>query len=548
MSRTVDAPTLHVTPDDVPASSDHDLHELPGVIQDTVLNPLREGMTQIATAPPSVMVIFGVSGDLTSRKLMPSLYDLAMTSRLAEGFTIIGVSRREWSDEQFREEMRSAVEAHARTPVTQDRWESFAKGLFYVSGNFDDQSMYETLGQRLEAVDQERRTDGNRLFYLATPPSFYITIINSLGYHDLVERQDFYRAPKIGWMRLVVEKPIGNDLASARELNHAMSEVVSESQIYRIDHYLGKETVQNAMAFRFANVLFEPVWNRHYVDHMQITVAESLGVENRATYYEEAGALRDMVQSHMLQLLSIVAMEPPAVFRGNAVRDEKVKVLRSVIAPSGEDVRELTARGQYAAGFLEGKAVPGYRQEQEVRPTSTTETFVAMKLLVDNWRWADVPFYLRTGKRMPRRVTEIAIQFQRVPHLMFQAAGAPDAEPNLLTMRIQPDEGISLRFAAKIPGTTMELRTVRMDFAYGAAFGSAGADAYERLLIDAMTGDQTLFARRDEVETAWNIVDPVLEAWREEEVTGLPLYEAGTWGPDKSDLLMQRDGRTWRRP
>jgi glucose-6-phosphate 1-dehydrogenase len=327
-----------------------------------------------------------------------------------------------------------------------------------------------------------------------------------------------------------------------------MSEVVSESQIYRIDHYLGKETVQNAMAFRFANVLFEPVWNRHYVDHMQITVAESLGVENRATYYEEAGAVRDMVQSHMLQLLSIVAMEPPAVFRGNAVRDEKVKVLRSVIAPAGEDVRELTARGQYAAGFLEGKAVPGYRQEQEVSPTSTTETFVAMKLLVDNWRWADVPFYLRTGKRLPRRVTEIAIQFQRVPHLMFQAAGTTDVEPNLLTIRIQPDEGISLRFAAKIPGTTMELRTVRMDFAYGAAFGSAGADAYERLLIDAMTGDQTLFARRDEVETAWNIVDPVLDAWLEEEVTGLPLYEAGTWGPDKSDLLMQRDGRRWRRP
>jgi len=548
MKQPEDMPAFPVVPDDVPASSDHDLHEMPGLVQDTILNPLREGMTQIATAPPSVMVIFGVSGDLTSRKLMPSLYDLAMTSRLAEGFTIIGISRREWSDEQFRGEMRVAVEENARTPVTQDRWDSFAKGLFYVPGNFDDQAMYETLGQRLHAVDQERRTDGNRLFYLATPPSFYISIINSLGQHDLVERQDFYRAPKVGWMRLVVEKPIGNDLASARELNHAMSEVVSESQIYRIDHYLGKETVQNAMAFRFANVLFEPVWSRHYVDHMQITVAESLGVENRATYYEEAGAVRDMVQSHMLQLLSIVAMEPPAVFRGNAVRDEKVKVLRSVIAPTGDQVREFTARGQYAAGFLEGKPVPGYRQEQDVSPGSTTETFVAMKLLVDNWRWADVPFYLRTGKRLPRRVTEIAIQFQRVPHLMFQAAGTTDAEPNLLTIRIQPDEGISLRFAAKIPGTTMELRTVRMDFAYGAAFGSAGADAYERLLIDAMTGDQTLFARRDEVETAWNIVDPVLEAWHAEEVKGLPLYEAGTWGPDKSDLLMQRDGRTWRRP
>ncbi|MEZ4498810.1 MAG: glucose-6-phosphate dehydrogenase [Thermomicrobiales bacterium] len=353
---------------DIPASSDHDLHDEPRIAFEQIVNPLREGMTQIATAPPCAMVIFGVSGDLTSRKLMPALYDLAMTSRLAEGFSIIGVSRRDWSDEQFRQEMRVAVEAHARTPVTQDRWDSFASGLFYVQGNFDDDAMYDRLGARLLEVDQERRTDGNRLFYLATPPSFYITIINSLGRFDLVDRQDFYRAPKIGWMRLVIEKPIGKDLASARELNHAMSEVVSESQIYRIDHYLGKETVQNAMAFRFANVLFEPVWNRHYVDHMQITVAESLGVENRGTYYEEAGAARDMLQSHMMQLLSIVAMEPPAVFRGNAVRDEKVKVLRSVIPPSGPTVRELTARGQYAAGFNEGKAVPGYRQEARHQP------------------------------------------------------------------------------------------------------------------------------------------------------------------------------------
>jgi glucose-6-phosphate 1-dehydrogenase len=541
---TIASPIL----EDIPAGSDHGVHDIFDGGREAALNPLREGMNQVSTAPPCAMVIFGVSGDLTSRKLMPSLYDLAMTSRLAEGFTIIGVSRREWSDDQFRDEMRAAVEAHARTPVTNDRWNSFAAGLFYVAGNFDDETMYDRLGGRLHEVDQERRTDGNRLFYLATPPSFYITIIDRLGQHRLVERQDFYRAPRTGWMRLVVEKPIGNDLSSARELNHAMSEVVSESQIYRIDHYLGKETVQNAMAFRFANVLFEPVWNRHYVDHMQITVAESLGVENRGTYYEEAGATRDMLQSHMLQLLSIVAMEPPAVFRGNAVRDEKVKVLRSVIAPSGDAVGESTARGQYAAGFVEGKPVTGYRQEQDVSPTSTTETFVAMKLLVDNWRWADVPFYLRTGKRMPRRVTEIAIQFQRVPHLMFKASGTTDVEPNLLTIRIQPDEGINLRFAAKIPGTTMELRTVRMDFAYGAAFGSAGGDAYERLLIDAMTGDQTLFARRDEVETAWNIVDPVLDAWAAEEVTGLPLYEAGTWGPDKADLLIQRDGRTWRRP
>lgn len=511
-------------------------------------NPLREGMGQIGTVPPCVMIIFGVSGDLTARKLMPALYDLAMTSRLPEGFSIIGVSRRDWSDEQFRKEMRSAIEAHAVMPVTQDRWESFARGLFYVGGNFDDASMYDELAERLAMVDQERRTEGNRLFYLATPPSFYTTIINRLGHRELVHRQDFYRAPAQGWTRIVIEKPIGHDLASARALNHAISEVVSEGQIYRIDHYLGKETVQNALAFRFANVLFEPVWNRSYVDHMQITVAEALGIEDRAPYYEEAGAVRDMVQSHMLQLLSIVAMEPPAVFRGNAVRDEKVKVLRSVIPPRGSDVRFETVRGQYAAGFVEGRQVPGYRQEPGVSPTSTTETFAALRLHIDNWRWADVPFYLRTGKRLPRRVTEIAIQFKRVPHLMFQAAGATDVEPNLLTIRIQPDEGIALRFAAKIPGTTMQLRTVRMDFAYGEAFGGAGGDAYERLLIDAMAGDQTLFARRDEVETAWTIVEPILEEWEAEEVTGLPLYEAGTWGPERANLLIEADGHTWRRP
>ncbi|MEZ4532830.1 MAG: glucose-6-phosphate dehydrogenase [Thermomicrobiales bacterium] len=535
----------------VEAQIDVDHEILDGALhgaEEVIVNPLREGMFQAVTATPCAMIIFGVSGDLTSRKLMPALYDLAMNSRLSEGFAIVGVSRRQWTDEQFRDEMRAAVEKHSQLPVTDDRWNSFAKGLFYVGGNFDEQAMYDRLRVRLEELDHERRTDGNRLFYLATPPSFYITIIRSLGSHDLVDRQDFYSAPRTGWSRIVVEKPIGHDITSARELNHAISEVVSEGQVYRIDHYLGKETVQNALAFRFANVLFEPVWNRHYVDHMQITVAESLGVEDRATYYEEAGALRDMVQSHMLQLLAIVAMEPPAVFRGNAVRDEKVKVLRSVIPPSGEAVKTMTARGQYAAGYVEGLAVPGYRQEQFVSPSSTTETFTALKLQIDNWRWADVPFYLRTGKRLPRRVSEIAIQFKKVPHLMFQAAGTRDVEPNLLTIRIQPDEGISLRFVAKIPGTTMQLRTVRMDFAYGAAFGGAGADAYERLIVDAMNGDQTLFARRDEVETAWNLIDPIEQAWLAEELTHLPLYEAGTWGPDKADLLIERDGRTWRRP
>lgn len=519
-----------------------------GQIQEQ-LNPLREGLTYASVPSPCAMVIFGVSGDLTSRKLMPSLYNLAMTSRLPEGFSIVGVSRRPWTDEEFRSEMREAVEAHARMPVTDESWDSFAQGLFYVQGNFDDPAMYDALNKRLKEVDTERRTDGNRLFYLSTPPSFYETIISNLGTHDLCQRQDFYYAPTQGWNRIVVEKPIGHDLASAQELNHAIAAVVSEAQVYRIDHYLGKETVQNILAFRFANILFEPVWNRHYVDHVQITVAEDLGIENRAAYYEEAGALRDMVQSHMLQLLAIVAMEPPAVFRGNAVRDEKVKVLRSVVAPSGPDVFTQTVRAQYAAGFIKGQQVPGYRQEPDVDPASTTETYAALRLMVDNWRWADVPFYLRTGKRLPRRVSEVAIQFKSVPHLMFEAAGATaDLAPNLLTMRIQPDEGITLRFAAKVPGTTMQLRDVRMDFAYGSAFGGAGGDAYERLLLDAMYGDQTLFARRDEVETAWKIVDPILHEWEAEGVTGLPLYEAGTWGPERADLLMARDGRAWRRP
>ncbi len=514
----------------------------------TVVNPLRAGLQLDRVPAPCVMVIFGVSGDLATRKLMPALYDLAVGLPLPEGFSIVGVSRREWSDEEFRAEMRKAVTEHARTPVTEESWDSFASGLFYVRGDFDDPETYSRLKERLETVDRERRAQGNRLFYLATPPSFYSAIIEHLGRCGIAHRQDIYSDTQQGWNRIVVEKPYGHDLASAHALNAAIAQVFSERQIYRIDHYLGKETVQNVLAFRFANILFEPVWTRHYVDHVQITVAESIGVENRAAYYEEAGALRDMVQSHMLQLLAVVAMEPPAFFNGNAVRDEKVKVFRSVVPPMGDDVAKYVVRGQYAAGFIDGQPVPGYRQEKGVNPTSTTETFVALKLGIDNWRWADVPFYLRTGKRLPRRVTEIAIEFQRVPHLMFATVGKLDLQPNVLTMRIQPDEGISLRFAAKVPGASMRLRTVRMDFAYGAAFGGAGADAYERLLLDAMLGDPTLFARRDEVEAAWAIVQPILDAWAAQPVSHLPLYEAGTWGPEKADDLIERDGRSWRRP
>lgn len=512
-------------------------------------NPLRVGLQQDRNPAPCVMVIFGVSGDLTSRKLMPSLYDLAVRIPLPPGFSIVGVSRRGWSDEDFRKEMYEAVKEHATAPVTEEAWESFARGLFYVKGEFDDPATYADLKERLEVVDRERGANGNRLYYLATPPSFYEHIVRLLGESCLAQRQEIYSNPTEGWTRIVVEKPFGHDLASARKLNAAINAVFAEPQVYRIDHYLGKETVQNVLAFRFANILFEPVWNRHYVDQVQITVAESLGVENRATYYEESGALRDMVQSHMLQLLSVVAMEPPALFNGDALRDEKVKVLRSVVPPRGDMIASNVVRGQYNAGYIAGTDVPGYREEEGVRNNSRTETFVALKLEVDNWRWNGVPFYLRTGKRLPRRVTEIAIQFKSVPHLMFKLTEGLSLPPNVLTLRIQPDEGITLRVAAKVPGAGTKLQPVRMDFDYGASFGQAGPDAYVRLLLDAMLGDPTLFARDDEIDAAWALMQGIIDGWENAPVSApLPNYEAGTWGPEDAELLMARDMRTWRRP
>ena len=531
------------------ASADHvghqfDLSERLGEQQS---NPLRAGLRLDRVPEPCVMVIFGVTGDLTARKLMPSLYDLAIGHPLPEGFSIVGVSHRDWSDEEFRQEMRAAVEDSARAPVTDDAWDLFSQGLFYVKGDFEAEDTYTDLKQRLDRIDEERRAHGNRLFYLATAPRFYSPIIKHLGASQLGVRQDIYYNRADNWNRIVIEKPFGRDVASARALNADIGAVFSERQIYRIDHYLGKETVQNVLAFRFANTLFEPVWNRQYVDHVQITVAEAIGVEGRGGYYEEAGALRDMVQSHILQLLSVIAMEPPALFNGNALRDEKVKVLRAVEPPMGDDVLAKTIRGQYEEGFVGGRAVEAYREEKGVKPGSRTETYIAMQLGIDNWRWAGVPFYLRTGKRLPRRVSEIAIEFKQVPHLMFQSVGEIDLSPNVISMRIQPDEGIALKFAAKVPGPTTQLRPVRMDFLYGSSFGEAGPDAYERLLLDAMLGDPTLFARRDEVETAWSLMQPILDGWDNQ---GQPVYpyESGSWGPSKADQMLRRDGREWRRP
>jgi glucose-6-phosphate 1-dehydrogenase len=510
----------------------------------TIINPLREGMRLERSPEPCVMVIFGATGDLTHRKLLPALYNLALEGFLPPGFSVVGFARRPKTDEQFREEMRAAINQFSRRrAVDESVWESFARGLFYCSSTFDDPEGYYRLRDLLARVDQERNTGGNRVYYLATPPDFYPEIIRHLGeaslgrYADVGER---------GWNRLIIEKPFGRDLASAQELNQQVLNVFREHQVYRIDHYLGKETVQNILVFRFGNGIFEPVWNRQYVDHVQITVAESLGLEGRGEYYDQTGALRDMVQNHMLQLLTLVAMEPPVTFGANAVRDEKVKVLHAIRPFTPLEVADFAVPGQYDAGAILGKPVPAYRQEEEVTPNSSTPTFAALRLMVDNWRWAGVPFYLRTGKRLPKRVTEIALQFKPAPHRLFQQVAA-GMESNTLAIRIQPDEGISIKFVAKVPGAQIRLRSVEMEFSYGTSFGVETADAYERLLLDAMLGDSTLFTRRDEVEAAWALITPILDVWESQFDGDVPLYPAGTWGPEEASEQIQRDGRRWRR-
>jgi glucose-6-phosphate 1-dehydrogenase len=510
----------------------------------TLTNPLREGIRLHRTPEPCVMVIFGASGDLTERKLIPALYYLTREHMLPAGFSVVGCARTPSTDEGFRQEMGEAVKKYLDLGPESDAFvQSFGQGIFYITDDFGDSKAYEQLKVLLDRLDRERGTCGNRLFYLATPPSFFPVIVKHLGATGLA-RPKF---PEKSWTRIILEKPFGRTLASAQELNRIVTGVFDEEQVYRIDHYLGKETVQNLLVFRFANGTFEPFWNRRYIDHVQLAVAEELGVENRAAYYEEAGLLRDMIQNHVLQLLSLVAMEPPAAFEATAVRDEKAKVLRSVRAIPFDRVEDCALRAQYAEGSAAGRKVPAYRAEPRVSPSSTTETFGALKLYIDNWRWADVPFYLRSGKRLPKRVSEISIQFRRVPHLLFQDAGADEIEPNVLSLRIQPNEGISMKFCAKLPGTTMQIRPVRMDFRYGESFGAVPPTAYETLLLDCMLGDATLFNRDDAVELAWKLVDPVLERWRQDGPKGLVFYEAGTWGPPEADAFIERDGRRWQR-
>lgn len=515
---------------------------------ETAVNPLRAGLRLQRTAPPCTLVIFGASGDLTKRKLMPAIYALARMQRLAPTFHVIGVAISDWDSEKFRTEMRQGITQFASPDDAMGSgdesasWESFAGRMQYLAGNFDDPALYQRLGAMLRAVPGNA---GNVLFYLATPPSLIAVIGEQLG------RAGLNQFSPQGWTRIIVEKPFGRDLASAKALNQSLHQCFQEEQIYRIDHYLGKETVRNIIVFRFANGIFEPIWNRRYIDHVQITVAESIGIERRGQYYEEAGALRDMVQNHLMQVLSIVAMEAPVRFEAGPVRDEKVKLVNSIrpLLPAGAaNYDGVAVRGQYGPGFAAGEAVPGYRQEFRVAPESTRETYVAMKLGIENWRWAGVPFYLRSGKRLPRRVSEVAIRFKSPPFLMFQDVAPEAIEANVLVIRIQPDEGISLRFEAKVPGTDMRLRPVKMEFRYGTSFGEPQPEAYETLLLDAMLGDGMLFARYDMVESAWALTTPLLEAWEATPAPQFPNYASGTWGPEAAEEFIRRDGREWRRP
>src|SRR5713101_10011856 len=489
---------------------------------------------------PCVMVIFGASGDLTKRKLIPALYNLAREHFLSQEFAIIGIARRDMSNETFRERLTQDMKEFATGPFDPDLWQWFVQRLYYLSGDGQDENTHRQLRELLGQIDKKHGTQGNYFYYLATAPDLFATIVQRLGAAGLTREENGQ------WRRVILEKPFGRDLDSARALNQDLRMVLKESQIYRIDHYLGKETVQNILVFRFANGIMEPIWNRRYIDHVQITVAENLGVEERGGYYDQSGALRDMVPNHVMQLISLTAMEPPISFAADAVRDEQAKILHALQPLNPEDVLSRTVRGQYGEGMVYGERVPAYRAEPNVGPHSRTETFVAIKLQVDNWRWAGVPFYLRTGKRMASRGTYVVIQFRRAPFVLFRDTEVEKLTPNQLVLHIQPEEGIALRFAAKTPGPAMRLGTVDMDFEYADYFGKQPSTGYERLLHDCMVGDATLFQRADMVEAGWSVVSPMLDLWKALPPRNFPNYASGTWGPKDSDELLERDGRHWR--
>ncbi|WP_067465395.1 glucose-6-phosphate dehydrogenase [Actinomadura macra] len=502
-------------------------------------NPLRDPRDKRLprVAGPCVLVLFGVTGDLARKKLLPAIYDLSNRGLLPPGFSLVGFARRDWENEDFRQIAYEAVKAHARTPFREDVWTHLSEGMHFVPGEFSDPGAFDTLAMAVKELDDNRGTGGNYAFYLSIPPKFFPQVVEQLQRSGLAERKE--RA----WRRVVIEKPFGHNLASAKELNDTVHRVFPEESIFRIDHYLGKETVQNILALRFANTMYEPIWNRSFVDHVQITMAEDIGIGGRAGYYDGIGAARDVIQNHLLQLLALTAMEEPTSFSAEAVRAEKAKILSSVRVPG--DLAQSTARGQYAAGWQGGVSVQGYLEEEGIPADSRTETYAAVKLEIDNRRWAGVPFYLRTGKRLSRRVTEVAMVFQRAPHLPFSHTDTEELGQNVLVMRVQPDEGITVRFGSKVPGTSMEIRDVNMDFAYGESFTESSPEAYERLLLDVLIGDPPLFPRQEEVELSWKILDPIEEYWAER--GSLDQYRSGGYGPDSADELMARDGRSWRR-
>jgi glucose-6-phosphate 1-dehydrogenase len=502
-------------------------------------NEVKNDPAEAQIGEPCTMVIFGAGGDLTKRKLLPALYNLRANKLLSNEFAMIGFSNNQFSTQEFRESQSKDIREFATTKIDDEIWNWFNERIEYVQGDFGDPAAFKRLAETIEKADKQNATKGNCLFYLAIAPRFFSVVVKQLGDAGLTKEENGR------WRRVIIEKPFGRDLDSAHELNTDIKKSLEENQIYRIDHYLGKETVQNLMAFRFSNGIFEPIWNSRYIDHVQITAAETVGVEERGGYYDQSGALRDMVPNHMMQLISMVAMEPPYSFDADAVRDEKAKVLHAISPIKPEEALQTAVRGQYGAGTEDGKPVPAYRTEDQVKPDSNTETYAALKLYVDNWRWARVPFYVRTGKRMKRRVTEIAIQFKRAPFTLFRHTGVEKTMPNLLVIHIQPDEGISLGFSAKIPGPTMKLDQVDMNFKYSDYFGAAPSTGYETLILDCMIGDPTLFQRDDMVEAGWRIVTPLIDFWKALPAREFPNYAAGSWGPEEADHLLERDGREW---